>query len=403
MKCRGSLRDTPVNRKIRVMHLNSYMGYDGPGRGIVGQVKYTDKASFENFVCEIKSTRHDDIISEIREADCHHITLNRNKFYDFSILWCLMSVLRKHKIEVLNTHNAVACWYGNPAAKLLGIPVVFTLRGFQSKNYKYLLKRSYLYNFAILLDRLTMMSADMIVAVSNELRKDYINNEHVPPNKIITILNAIDLEPFDRKQDLSRLRNKLGIGMNTCVIGTVGHIVNLKGHECLLDAARIVTEQHNDVVFLMIGDGRLKADLIDRTEKYGIARNFLWLGSVGDVVSMLSIMDIFVLPSLTEGLSRSLMESMAAGLPAVCSDISSNREVVEEGESGMFFPVNNSTILAMNLLFLIRNREIRAEMGKKALAKARANHDIRNLAHKYELLYTRIAKRHPLSGERAST
>ena len=390
------------SKKIRIMHLNSYIGYDGPGRGIIGQAKYTDKTKFQNIICEIKSTKHSDFIKELKNHNCEHVSLNRNKFYDLSIIIKLIILLKKYEIDILNTHNAVACWYGNIAARISGIPVVFTLRGLQTENYKYLLKRSFLYIPVILLDRFTMMFADKVVAVSDELRKTYIENEKLPSKKIITIHNAIDLEPFNINYDTMSWRKKLGIRMNAIVVGIVGHLVELKGHECLIKAARIIAQKYDNIKFLAVGDGPLKNDLINKTKKYGISELFIWCGSVKDVIPLLSIMDIFVLPSLTEGLSRALMESMAMGMPSVCSAIDGNLEAVVDGETGFIFPVNDHESLADKLLFLIGNEKLRKEMGEKAQARAKEKFDMRTLTCTYEELYVElISARSPMQSRTA--
>ena len=378
------------SEKIRIMHLNSYIGYDGPGRAIIGQAKYTNKKKFNTVICEIKSTRYYEVVREIKNNGCEHISLNRNKFYDLSIILKLAILLKKKKIDILNTNNAIACWYGNIAAKLLRVPIVFTLRGVQTENYKFYLKRKYLFKSAIFLDRFTINYADKVVAVSDELRKLYIENEKIPSDKIITIYNAIDLEPFEINYDTMSLRKKLCIQMDAVVVGIVGHLVELKGHECLIKAARIITQKCNNVTFLIVGDGPLKNNLINKVKGYDISKQFIWCGSVKDVAPLLSIMDIFVLPSLTEGLSGALMESMAMGLPGICSNVAGNLEIAVDGETGLIFPVNDYKVLADKLIFLIKNEKIRKEMGERARARAKEKYDMRNLSLKYEELYMEL-------------
>lgn len=374
------------------MHLNSYIGYDGTGRGILSQLKYTNKNKISTIICEIKSTKHYELIKEINSYGGEHISLNRNKFYDIFIILKLAILLKKKRIDILNTHNAIPCWYGNIAAKIAGIPVVFTLRGVQTENYKFLLKHSFLFWPAILLDRFTINFADKVVAVSDELRILYIENEKIPSEKIITIKNAIDLEPFEMNYGAVCWRNKLCIQMNAIVVGTVGHLFELKGHECLIKAARIITQKFNNITFLVVGDGPLQNNLINKAKEYGISKQFIWCGSVKDVIPLLSIMDIFVLTSLTEGLSRALMESMAMGLPAVCSGIDGNLEAVVNGETGFIFPVNDHSTLAEKLLLLIKDDKLREKMGARARVKVKEEFDMQNLARKYEELYMEIIR-----------
>ena len=383
------------SEKIRVMHLNPYVGYDGPSRGIIGQIKYMNKDRFQPVICEIKSTRHPELIREIEDMGCEHISLNRNKSYDLSIILKLAVLLKRNKIDILNTHNAIACWYGNIAAKIANIPVVFTLRNNQRENYKLLLKKRYQSQIAIMLDRFTMRLADKIVAVSQRLEKFYIENEGIPKEKIITINNAIDLETieqFKKNYDRQTFRTGMGIGGDVTVIGIVGDLVKRKGHDCMIEAARIILKKNDKVVFLIVGEGPLKGDLIKKINDYCISDNFIFTGHVKNVFHHLAAMDIFVLPSFAEGISRALMESMAMGISAVCSDIDGNLEAVVAGETGFIFPVNDYQMLVDKLLFLIRDEELRKEIGGRARARVKEKFDIRNLTRKYEELYTELIK-----------
>ena len=376
--------------KLTVMHLNSYMGYDGTGRGIIGQVKYTDKSKFRILICEIKSTRYPELVNKITAEGYEHISLNRNKSYDLTIILKLAILFKKKRIDVLNTHNAVACWYGNIAAKIAGTPVVFTLRNVQSENYKLLLKKRFFYKIAILLDRITMRIADKIVAVSKRLERFYIENEKIPPQKITTITNAIDLEPFEKKFHKEKSREELRIGRDKTVVGIVGDLVERKGHTCLIEAAKIILTKYSNIVFLIVGEGHLRANLIKKINDYFISKHFTFAGHVKNVFRYMAAMDIFVLPSFAEGISRALMESMAMGLPSVCSGIDGNLEAVDDGDTGFIFPVNDHKALSDKLLFLIQNEKLRKEMGKKARARAKERFDMRNLSLKYEELYMEL-------------
>jgi len=291
--------------KIRIMHLDSYIGYGGPSRGILGQVKYTDKDKFQSIISEIKSTKHAPLVREIVNNGYEHISLNRNKFFDVSVILKLAILLKKKNVDVLNTHNAIACWYGNIAAKIANIPVVFTLRNNQKENYKFLLKKRIKYEIPILLDRVTMRVADKIVSVSKRLERTYIENEGIPEEKIMTIRNAIDLEIIDQfmvKHDRESIRQEMGIGATITVVGIVGDLVERKGHACLIEAARMILRGNDHTVFLIVGDGPLMRNLMQQIERYSIQKNFIFTGHVTNVFYYLAAMDIFVLPSFAEGI-----------------------------------------------------------------------------------------------------
>ena len=381
------------NDKIRIMHLNSYIDYGGPSRGILGQVKYTDKNKFQSIIGEIKSTKHDPLVRQIVNNGYEHISLNRNKFFDLSIILKLAILLKKNKVDVLNTHNAIACWHGNIAAKIANIPVVFTLRNNQKENYKFLLKKKYKYEVPILLDRVTMRVADKIVAVSKRLERTYIENEGIPEKKIMTIRNAVDLEIIDQfkgNRDRESIRQEMGIGATVTAVGIVGDLVERKGHACLIEAARIILKENDHTVFLIVGDGPLRGNLTQQIDRYSIQKHFIFTGHVTNVFHYVAAMDIFVLPSYAEGISRALMEAMAMGMPTVCSDNEGNMEAVDDGDTGFIFPMNNHAVLADNLLTLIENKDLQIKMGERARIMAEEKFDMKNLARRYEELYIKL-------------
>ena len=235
-----------------------------------------------------------------------------------------------------------------------------------------------------------MMLADKIVAVSERLKRFYIANEKIPEEQIITINNAIDLEQFETDYNRNNIRKEMGIGHNVIVIGIVGDLVERKGHACLIEAARVILRKNNNIVFVVVGEGPLKENLINTINSYSISHNFIFSGHVKNVFHYMAAMDIFVLPSFAEGISRALMESMAMRLPAVCSNIDGNLEAVIDGETGFIFPVKDHNILADKLLTLTNNEELRKELGEKACARAKEKFDIRNLTRKYEELYREL-------------
>jgi len=380
------------------MHLNSYVGYDGPSRGIMGQVKYMNRGRFQPVICEIKSTKHPELVHEVKGMGCEHVTLERGRSYDLSIIARMTSLLKRREIDILNTHNAIACWYGNTAAKIAGVPVVFTLRNNQRENYKLLLKKRTLYETARLLDKVAIKIADKTVAVSKRLERFYIEHEGIPAEKIMTINNAIDLEKVDpyvgdgARRDA---RQRMGIGNDTMVIGIVGDLVERKGHACLVEAAKsLVRTTHSEIIFLIVGDGPLRADLARRVTEYSLADHVVFTGHVTNAFPLLAAMDIFVLPSVAEGISRALMESMAIGMPSVCSAIDGNLEAVDDGETGFIFPVDDHETLADRLLVLVANEDLRKKMGEKARVRAKEQFDMKRLAREYECLYADLFRIH---------
>lgn len=377
-------------RAIRIMHLCSFIGYDGPSRGILAQSKYTDKDRFHTTICEMKQTRHPELVSEIKNMGCGHYSLSSKKMYDPSIAYKLARCIRRLNIDILNTHNTMPCWHGKMAAAFVKIPVVFTLRNVQSENYKFILKKPCYYKPVIAVDCLMMSRSDKIVAVSSRLRDYYIKAMRIAPDKIISISNAIDLEQAKDDYDRETIKRQAGIPLDAVVVGIVGDLVARKGHACLIEAAKLIVRRHRAVRFLIVGGGPLREELLGRIASAGLTGYFILTGHVKNVMPFVSVMDIFTLPSFAEGISRALMESMAMGIPSVCSAIDGNLEAVIDGETGYLFETGNAARLAEKLAALIENGEKRKQMGLKAATKALNSFDMERVARRYEDLYIQV-------------
>ncbi|MDD5129540.1 MAG: glycosyltransferase [Candidatus Omnitrophica bacterium] len=380
--------------KIKIMHLCSYIGYDGPSRGIMGQAKYTDRERFHTTICEIKPSQNKELIENIINMGCSHLSLNIKKAYNIGAIFKLAKVLRVNKIDILNTHNTLPCWYGNIAARIAKIPVVFTLRNLQSENYKFLFKRSFYYKPINFIDCWSMKCSDRVVAVSQRLKKYYVERMRIPQEKISVIKNAIDFSSVGLDLCKEKAKNNLCIGSSEVVIGIIGDLVKRKNHACLIEAANIVVKTCAQVRFLVVGEGPLKVALLKNIATFGLDDKFIFTGHTKNVKSFLSAIDIFVMPSFAEGISRALMESMAMGIVSVGSAIDGNLEAIEDGKTGFIFESDNHAALAEKLVFLIKNQKARQAMGQEAKQKAEREFDMEKAADAYEDLYLEVITLH---------
>ncbi len=144
----------------------------------------------------------------------------------------------------------------------------------------------------------------------------------------------------------------------------VGRLHEQKGHRFLIDAASHVCQRHSKVRFLLIGDGELRPALIEMVESAKLTENVLFLGLRSDIPRILGSADLFVLPSLWEGLSIALLEAMAAGLPVVASRVSGTKEVIIDGRTGLLVCPADSDSLSDAICELIENPQKAAEMGE---------------------------------------
>ena len=296
-------------------------------------------------------------------------------------------LIKGKQFDVVHTHTSKGGFLGRFAAKLAGIPVIIhTVHGFAFHEFTNPLAKF----FYLQLEKLASHFCDMLISVNNEDRIGAIEAGIVVPNKIVTIINGIDLSQFSPNQDVTALRKKLGFPENCSIVGTVGRLVSQKGYEYLLHAIPEVLRFHPDTFFVFTGDGPLKAEFQAFVDNAGIADRCRFLGFRQDIPQLLNCFDIFVLPSLWEGLSITLLEAMAAGRAIIATNIKGNREVVTHGTNGYLCRPMSSGSIADGIKELMANPELAQQLGRQAFCDANQRFDERLMLKQTMELYLRL-------------
>jgi glycosyltransferase involved in cell wall biosynthesis len=203
----------------------------------------------------------------------------------------------------------------------------------------------------------------------------------------IYVPNAIDLTRFTGIQvDARAKRRALGLPPEAWVVGTVGRLVEGKGYESLLEAAAIVRRELPQVYLMLIGEGELGDLLRDRAHEFGIADRVLLTGPRSDIEELLACLDLFVSPSLWEGLSTAILESMASKVPVVATDIPGNRAIVQDQVNGWLVPTGDPEALAQAVIGALREPSLRTRYADRALDTVRG-FSIDAVASEHERLY----------------
>jgi glycosyltransferase involved in cell wall biosynthesis len=174
------------------------------------------------------------------------------------------------------------------------------------------------------------------------------------------------------------------------VVGIVARLARVKDHVTLLEAYLSLTALGDKNRLLVVGDGQLRAKLEDLAFSLGISKRVIFAGLRDDIPDLMRAMDIFVLSSLSEGISLTLLEAMACCLPLVATEVGGNPEVVINGETGYLVPPRNPEEMAKKLLLLINNEKLRRQMGEKGRERVIRNFGIKETTRKYEELYNSV-------------
>jgi len=179
------------------------------------------------------------------------------------------------------------------------------------------------------------------------------------------IPNAVDLKLFDAVTlGAEKKKKELGIVDSYPVLGVVARLTPVKGHSVLIGGVSKLVKKYPKLHCLFIGDGESKPDLEKQINDAGLVRNFSFLGFRQDVSKLLSTLDIFVLPSLTEGMPNVILEAMACSVPIIATHVGGIPEVVKDGWNGLLIPPEDPETLASSILKLLKDRTLRIQMGR---------------------------------------
>jgi sugar transferase (PEP-CTERM/EpsH1 system associated) len=241
--------------------------------------------------------------------------------------------------------------------------------------------------------RLAFELADRVFSVSYQLQETLARRTGFPLQKIGVIHNGVDTRRF-RPDALARrrLREELGISQEEFCIGCVGRLNKIKDYPTMLGAAETFSGSCASWRLFIVGSGPGLADLeAFAASKPALAGRVRFLGASDRVAEFLNAIDAYVLPSLCEGISNSLLEAMATGLPVVVSDTGGNPEVVVHGESGFLFPVGDAQRLAEQLVRLYREKDLRGGLGQRALQRVQQQFSLDSMVTQYEDMYGSLA------------
>jgi glycosyltransferase involved in cell wall biosynthesis len=309
----------------------------------------------------------------------------------------LRRYLAGHRFDVVHVHTPIVGVLGRLAAKWARVPIrLYTAHGFYFHDEMSPMLR----RFCVAIERRAARWGHFIFTQSDEDRQAAIREGISPPDRIATIGNGIDTERFDPArigaEGRATLREELGLVEGAPTIGIVARVVREKGVFELAEATAAIRRNLPDVQVVLIG-GALPSDRDDSTrafrrrlEALGVASHFRFAGFRNDVEALMSLCDVYTLPSYREGMPRSILEAMAMALPVVATAIRGCREEVVEGETGFLVPARDSRALADRVLWVLRHRDEARRMGQAGRRRAVAQFDYRLVLDRQWEVYQRL-------------
>jgi sugar transferase (PEP-CTERM/EpsH1 system associated) len=372
-------------RPLHICHIVLSLEPGGLENGVVNVINGLDPVEFRSSVCCLQ--RVGEFSGRLR-SDVAIASMGLRSGNDPWMPLRVSRLLRRGDVDIVHTRNAEAFFYGFLAGRLAGVPAVVHSehgRVFPEKPWR------------ALAQRLLLRHVDAAFAVSEQLRSDLVSGLHVPADRFEVLYNGVDIQRFQR-EPAHRFRHDVARGL---VIGSVGRLVAVKNYGLLLRAMARLPHAPS-CRLILIGDGPERSALTQLATQLGLEDRVEFSGHREDVPHLLAELDIFVLPSLSEGLSNTLLEAMAAGLPVLASDVGGNRELIESERTGVLFPSGDDAALAAQLARLLGSAELRARLGNAAALRARSEFSMEAMLARYASLYRRVGSRIHEPDRRAS-
>ncbi|MDP3730125.1 MAG: glycosyltransferase family 4 protein [Candidatus Omnitrophota bacterium] len=361
---------------IRVLHVNTHMNIGGIGQYIVSLAKALKQKRVECFV----ASSGGELLSELVRLDIRHIRLDINTKFEFGpkvfrSASDLTRIVKDNKIDLVHAHTRVSQVASYLASRRAGIPYIATCHGYFN---------------AKLSRRLFDTWGEKVVAISEAVRRHLEKDFNVNRQRIEVIYNGIDLGRFSNIYSADRIataKRSLGI-QGGVVVGTMGRLSSVKGQKFLVEAMKEVVSKSKDARCLIIGSGREEAALKDLAKSLGLETRVIFTGAAYmDIPLYLACMDIFVLPSIEEGLGLALLEAMSLGRPCVASATGGIRDIVNDGVNGILTPVGDSNAIANAVLRILNDKPLAKNISESSRDFVRGRFSIEAMADKMIDLY----------------
>jgi sugar transferase (PEP-CTERM/EpsH1 system associated) len=382
-----ALRTASVHERrerLRILHVVSRLGMGGTENGVLKVIKGLGDEDFDHRICAVRGIDIDFATrTNLLERSCS--AGRPQPGFQFP-LFRLSNIMRKYRPHVVHSRNFGAL-EAVLAARFAGVPVVIhSEHGYEIETQSGLpLRRR-------ALCRALYPLADVVFTVSSELRSYHSRQSWLQRGHFRVIFNGVDIERFaPRPQMSARVRRDLGISADRLVIGSVGRLVPIKDHQTLLRGSELLLQAGRNIHVVLVGAGTEQARLQEYAASGALNGRVTFTGASESVPELLSAMDIFVLPSISEGMSNTILEAMASGLPILATRAGGNMELIEHGSGGLLFAPGDVQALRSHLEQLIDDSEMRRELGNAARGRVVAEFSLDRMIQNYRDLYLQLA------------
>jgi sugar transferase (PEP-CTERM/EpsH1 system associated) len=372
---------------LRVLHVIDRLDMGGTEYVMLKVMKGLEGEEFESRVCAARGFNED--LAHLQEWREKIFVAGQPRSGFQLLVLPLRRIMREFRPHIVHSRNWGAI-EAVPAARLAGVPVaIHSEHGYIPEMVHGLPRRQRW------IRRGSYAMADALFTVTEELRRYHARQAGIEPERFRVIRNGVDTDRFaPRAAKRQEIRASLGIPPSAFVAGIVSRLVSIKDHPTLFRAAEELASRKMDVRVVVAGSGpeRERLEAIVNSSPL-LAGRIMFLGAQDNVAELLNAFDVFVLPSLTEGMSNTILEAMATGLPVLATRVGGNPELVEDRVTGMLFTPGDAEKLSAQMDILLGDEVLRARYGAEARRRAVADFSLDRMLANYRDLYFELAER----------
>jgi len=363
-----------------VLQLLSSGGIYGAEKMIVSLTKGLDRMGCHSIlgVLDNMHVGSKDVINYMQQQNLPVVVIPCKGKIDGSLVDKIRQHIRRYEIELVHSHSYKTDLYGYLAVRNTGIPILATSHFWTRRTISL---RLYAY-----LDQLVLRRFNHVVAVSDEIAKE-VAAGGVPPARVSVINNGIDLNAFQNAVPIGDAEYRV---KSARIVGAVGRLVDQKGFDYLLRAIPRILERYPSTSFHIAGDGTERRKLEALASELSISEQVHFMGARSDMPDVYASFDIFVLPSLNEGMPIALIEAMAASKPVVATRVAAVPKLVINGETGLLIEPRNPTALSDAICQLLENSALCERLGRSARTRVEQQFSSEVMAQRYLKLYRQL-------------
>ncbi len=368
-------------QKLKILHITHDMNIGGAEKVIWSLIKNTNTTRFIPLLLCIDAPIGPWGL-QLKEEGFGVFGLTRKPGLNFFLAQKIRELIKQQNIDIIHCHQYTPYFYGLLGAVGTCTKVIFTEHGRFYPDIPSWKRK--------LVNPILQYFTSAIVSISEATKQALVTVENFSPQKIQVIYNGHASTPINNEQVLD-ITTITGLQQKVTVFGTVSRLDPIKNHGMMIKAFNEASKNINHLILLIVGDGPEKQTLQTLVQALNLEKKVFFTGFKPEPQALLNCMDIFLLPSLSEGTSMTLLEAMSYAKPSIATTVGGTPEIIEHNVSGILIDdVNDQAALSKAMIELAQNKSLRTKLGNNALSSFEKKFTITSMMQAYESLYSTL-------------